>query len=225
MAAAYICKPAKERPPVPTSAASHLNVSPDKPMRTPIILIGLAVCIAGCSSVQTQRKNVPLASIQASERFQLMVRTGNAVMDKLVYEMAFQQFGSVLPLREREPYTGVMEITFASADQSWFVGTSSTVGNATASGSGWYSGNGYVGGIATVAGSSATVSSGGAFTWQNSTMMIILKNSDGERLWTADYNYKGGWELSGWVVNTPEEAARLVIKRLKAKLESDFRSV
>jgi hypothetical protein len=195
-----------------------------KPARTAITLIGLAACIAGCSSVETQKKNVPLAAIQASERFQLMVRTGNAVMDKLVYEMVFAQFGSVLPLREKEPYTGVMEVTFASADQSWFLGTSGSVGNATASGSGWYSRNGYVGGTATVTGSSTTVSSGGAFTWQNSTMMMILKNSDGERLWTADYNYKGGWELSGWVVNTPEEAARLVIKRLKAKFQNDFRS-
>jgi hypothetical protein len=192
-------------------------------MRTPIFFIALAACVAGCSSVQTQKASVPLESLQTSERFQLMVRTGNAVMDKLVYEMAFQQFESLLPLKEKEPYTGVMEVTFASADQSWFVGTASTVGSATAYGSGWYSGNGYVGGTATVTGNSTTVSSGGSFTWQNSTMMIILKKSDGERLWSADYNYKGGWELSGWVVNTPEEAARLVLKRLKEKFQNDFR--
>jgi hypothetical protein len=144
-------------------------------------------------------------------------------MDKLVYEMAFLQFGDVLPLREQEPYTGVMEVTFASSDQSAFVGSSSTVGSATAYGSGWYSGSGYTGGTATVIGSSSTVSSGGTFTWQNSTMVIVLKRSDGQRIWTADYNYKGGWEMSGFSVNTPDEAARLVIKRLKNKLKNDFK--
>jgi len=116
-----------------------------------------------------------------------------------------------------------MEITFASSDQSWFVGTSNTTGSATAYGSGWYSGNGYLGGTATVSGSSTTINSGGSFTWQNSTMLIVIKKEDGERLWTADYSYKGGWELSGWVVNTPDEAARLVIKRLKQKFQEDFK--
>jgi hypothetical protein len=190
----------------------------------PLLLLTLLSCaLAGCSSVNTQRASGSLSAIQASERFQLLVRTGNPVMDKLVYEMAFQQFGDVLPLREKEPFTGVMEVAFASSDQSWFVGSSSTVGSATAYGSGWYSGTGYVGGSATVTGSSSTVSSGGTMTWQNSTMFIVLKKIDGERIWTADYNYKGGWEMSGFSVNTPDEAARLVIKRLKNKFTNDFK--
>ena len=191
-------------------------------MRTPIALTLLATLFSGCSSVQTQKTNAPLATIQSSERFQLLVRTGNVVMDKLVYEMAYQQFSGLVPLREKEPYTGVMEITFVSSDQTAFVGASSTLGNATAYGSGWYSRTGYIGGTATISGSSTTVSSSGSFTWQNSTMFIVLKKEDGERLWTADYNYKGGWEMSGWSVNTPDEAARLVIKRLKQKFEDDF---
>jgi hypothetical protein len=53
-------------------------------------------------------------------------------------------------------------------------------------------------------------------------MIVVLKKNDGTRIWTGDYNYRGGWELSGWVVNTPDEAARLVIRRLKKKLKSDF---
>jgi len=55
-------------------------------------------------------------------------------------------------------------------------------------------------------------------------MLIVLKKNDGERIWTADYKYKGGWEFSGWSVNTPDEAARLVIKRLKNKLTKDFKN-
>ena len=190
-------------------------------MRFPALVLILAT-FAGCSSVDTQKSTVSLQAI-SGQRFQVMVRTGNAVMDRLVYEMAFRQFGGLLPLKEKEPFTGVMEITFASSDQSWFIGTSATAGTATANGAGWYTGSGYVG-TATVSGNSTTVSSGGTFTWQNSTMIVVLKNQDGDRLWTADYNYKGGWELSGWVVNTPEEAARLIMKRLKDKFVSDFKA-
>ena len=190
---------------------------------TNILLASLIFTIGGCSTVHTQKTSLPLSTMQTSERFQLLVRTGNPTLDKLLYEMAYQQFSDILPLRENESYTGVMEITFASSDQSWSGGRSSTVRNASAYGSGWYSSGGYVGGIAAVTESSSTVTSGGTFTWQNSSMLIVLKKLDGERLWTADYNYKGGWEMSGWVVNTPDEAARLVVKRLREKFQSDFK--
>jgi hypothetical protein len=192
------------------------------PLRILLASLVLAA-FAGCSSVQTQKAAVPLATIQSTERLQLMVRTGDAVMDKLVYEMAYQQFGGVLPLREKEPYTGTVEITFASSAQSAFIGTSSTSGSASAYGSGWYTGRGYTSGSAYASGHSTTVTTGSTFQWQNSTMIIVIKKADGERLWSADYGYKGGWELSGWVVNTPEEAARLVTKRLKEKFLKDFR--
>jgi len=54
-------------------------------------------------------------------------------------------------------------------------------------------------------------------------MLIVLKKSGGERIWTADYKYKGGWEMSGFSVNTPDEAARLLIKRLRNKFRNDFK--
>ena len=66
-----------------------------------------------------------------------MVRTGNPVMDKLVYEMTFQKFGDLIPLREKEPYTGIMEVIFLSSDQSSFVGSSSTISHVNGSGSAW----------------------------------------------------------------------------------------
>ncbi|HED16327.1 MAG TPA: hypothetical protein ENI64_05885 [Gammaproteobacteria bacterium] len=191
-------------------------------MQKILLLSLLALILSSCSSVKTNKASVSLASINESESFQVLVRTGSPLMDKLVYEIVFLNFSDVLPLKEKEPFSGVMEITFVSTDQSTFVGSSNTVGNATAYGSGWYSGNGYAGGSATISGSSTTLSSGGSITWQNSTMLIVLKKANGERLWVADYNYKGGWEMSGWSVNTPDEAARLVVARLREKFQEDF---
>ena len=165
---------------------------------------------------------VPQSRILATERFQLMVRTGDCTMDHLLYAMVYQQFSDVLPLREKEPYTGTFEVTYASAGQRGVVGTSSPISNATAQGSGWYTGSTFIG-HAVATGSSSTVTTGSTFQWQNSTMLMVLKHGDGDRLWSADYNYKGGWELSGFVVNTPEEAARLVTRRLKDRFAADIK--
>lgn len=193
-------------------------------MRAQRLLI-LSLCatllLTGCSTVETSKPATSLATIRNAQRYQLLVRTGNAVLDKLVYEFAYAQFDDVLPLREKEPYTGTMEITFVSSSQSAFIGSSISTVSGRGSGSGWYTAGGYVGG-ASVTGTAASVTTGTMLEWQNSTMIIVLKAVDGERLWTADYNYKGGWEFSGFVVNTPDEAARLVLKRLKEKFKSDF---
>lgn len=201
------------------------NVTPTlSSMRLSISLGLLALMVAGCSSVQTQRTTIPLSSIQASDHFQLKVRTGDPLIDELVYEMAYLQFAGGLPIRHEEPFTGSMEITFVGSPQKLFGGTSRTEGNATASGTGWYAGCGYVGGTAMLTGQGPTANPGWKNAWQNSTMLIVLKRNDGERLWTAHYRYHGKWKLNPFVIDTPEETAWLVIKRLKAKFQHDFGS-
>lgn len=175
-------------------------------------LVAGLLLLAGCSTVETS--GTGLTSPNAStDRIQLRVRTGNEQMDRTVYELVYQQFADVLPLREAPPYTGSFDVTFDSSTQSAFLGSSSTI--ASTGSKGWYTGAGIVSGAA------SALSAGAVFDWQNSTMLAVLRGSDGGRLWSADYSYKGGWEMSGWVVNTPEEAARLVAKRLKARYLAD----
>jgi len=185
------------------------------------LLLGFLLLTAGCSTVETSAALKPVSRLASQDRIQLRVRTGNEQMDRLLYEMAYQQFSDSLPIRENEPYTGFLELTFSSTTQNGFMGSQSSNGVAVSSANGWYSGNA-TGSSAITNLSSATFSSGAELQWQNSTMLAVLKRADGERLWSADYNYKGGWELSGWVVNTPEEAARLVTKRLKSQYVSDL---
>ena len=176
--------------------------------------------LSACSTVETTGPGLSNSAVQGNDRIELLVRTGNPHMDEVVYEMAYQQFGKVMPLREAPPYTSALELTFASSKQSGFIGSSSTLSSANATASGWYTrggGTAYASGT----GAATTFSSGTFLEWQNSTMLAVLRRGDGERLWTADYSCKGGWELSGWVVNTPEEAARLVSKRLAARYVAD----
>lgn len=175
------------------------------------LLAGL-LALAGCSTVETAGGGSVVTTALPTERIQLKVRTGDDQMDALVYELAYQQFSTVMPLREAPPYTSELEITFTSTGQSGFIGSSTTSVSGHSTTDGWYTGGRAV---------STTLSSGTFLTWQNSTMLAVLKHVDGERMWSADYSYKGGWEMSGFVVNTPEEAARLIVKRLKVRFASD----
>ena len=168
----------------------------------------------------------PLASQRVrSGKYSVLVRTGHPGMDRIVYEIAVMELGQLLDINEKEDQidqNGKIEITFASTSQSAFIASATTVGSAYATATGWYNGNGYWGGTGYALGTSTTIASGTTLTWQNSTMLMTLKDSDGTRLWTADYNYKGGWEMSGFSVNTADEAARLCIKRLKNRMEGDL---
>ncbi len=143
-------------------------------------------------------------------------------MDHVTFEQAFLQLGRVIRLSEKpEEATGYCEITFASSGESAFIGSTQGYAQSASYANGWYSGDTvHVTGNATTQWSSTTTAA--PLTWQNSTMMVVLKDPEGHRLWTADYNYKGGWELSGWSVNTAQEAAKLCIKRVTARLKSEL---
>ncbi len=173
-----------------------------------VVLLGLA----SCSTVQTTGTEANLAAQLPSEHFQLKVRTGDHNMDAAVYETAYQQFSRVMPLREAAPFTGSLEITFASASQSNFQARSTpdTLDHATSEG--WYTGGRAV---------NSPPGSGTFLVWQDATMVAVLKQNNGAALWTASYSYRGGYELSGYTVNTPEKAARLVASRLAARFAAD----
>ena len=59
--------------------------------------------------------------------------------------------------------------------------------------------------------------------WQNSTMLVVIRNPNKERLWSGEYNYKGGMEMSSFTVTTTEEAAKLVVQRIAKNFRADVR--
>lgn len=183
----------------------------------------LVLCGAGCSTMEVSQDRSSASDIRRY-RYQLGVRTGNQLMDQMVFEQARLHLGKVIEITEEEPRdSGAVEITFASSSQSAFVGSSAAFANTTGYVNGWYTGNAasFSGSASTVA---TSVTTGSTLTWQNSTMFVTLKNPEGKRLWTTQYNYKGGWEFSGWVVNTPDEASNLCLKRIAERLSKDLKT-
>jgi hypothetical protein len=186
------------------------------------LIIVLLLFLNACSSIQTYPNFQDAQMIVKNQSYQVRVRTGNEVMDKLVYEFAYLEFGKYLPIAEQGSFTGTVDIIFSSSSESSFIGSRAAYATTIGYVNGWYTGTGYVGVTGSASTVSGDISSGGTFTWQNSTMLVILKDSVGKRLWSADYKYKGGWEMSGWSVNTAQEAARLCVHRVAEKLKQDI---
>jgi hypothetical protein len=182
------------------------------------------IFLCGCSTVST--RVAPLGPQEASrEKFSILVRTGNPNMDKIVHEIAVMEFGQLLNLNEDKAQLaqcGKMEITFESSTDGGLMGSASTISASEATATGWYDGDQYWGGTGYAAGSSGTLASGSMLSWQNSAMVVTLKDARGARLWTADYEYKGGSDVSGFWVNTAEGAAKVCLKRLKARMRRDL---
>src|SRR5262249_51723404 len=120
----------------------------------------------------------------------------------------YQQFSQVLPLAEGEPFTGTLDISFTSDTQKAEVSTSN-----------WYTSAKYA--HKTAYSTTSAIGTTSTVQWQNSTMIAVLRHSDGERLWSGDYDYQGAWDVSSFTVKTPEQAARLVARRLKERFTKD----
>jgi hypothetical protein len=182
------------------------------------------IILCGCSTVSTQI--APLAPQQVGKwKYSVLVRTGNSTMDRILHEIAVMEFGELLNLNENETQlsqSGKLEITFESSSDGGLLGSSSTISLANSPATGWYDGEGYWGGTGYSLSTSSDIASGSMLSWQNSTMLMILKDANGTRLWSADYEYKGGSDISGFWVNTADEAAKLCIKRLKERMRKDL---
>ena len=171
-----------------------------------------------CSSLTQSPVSTAAGPIKTNQAYILAIQTGNPAFDKLLYEHTYREFSKSLPIVESGPYTGVIEVSFLSSGQGYTM--QSTSSYSTAAAQGWYSG--YAGyGYAVASGSTTGITTGSVFQWQNSTMIVVVKNH-GTRVWSADYQYKGGMELSGFYVNTPDEAARLCARRLGQFMATAF---
>jgi hypothetical protein len=193
------------------------------------IMVGMAAffltTLAGCSTMQMYSSPERLKEDRAlvDQNYQVMVKTGNEFMDKLVYEFACHEFGKILPIKEKEPFTGRIEILFASTSNISSGNSAAAFNTATGTGGGWYTGSsGYAGGNTATPSAGASISSPTVFGWHKNTMFLTIKDSRGQRIWSANYNYKGGWELLGWNVNTAQEAAHLCIKEIARQMKQDF---
>ncbi len=150
------------------------------------------------------------AAFAAEDAIQLRVRAGGGDLDAEVYEAVFPPFAEVMPLKRQPPFTHTLDVTFASKGHDWFNSDQDASATPKADAP-WYVGD-----------RAPTLSEThvGGVEWQTSRMRAVIRRPGGEPVWSADYTYNGGMELSGWTVKTPSQAARLIARRLAARYRS-----
>ena len=185
-------------------------------------LLLLTIALSACSSIRVTPVSIASGPVKKAQAYILEVQTGNVELDKFLYEQCYREFSAVLPIVEKGVYTGVIEVAFLSTTDGASIGGNSTASSANVQGFySRYSGVGYT--SASLATNS--VSSGQMLKWQNSSMDVVIKRKEGDRIWSGDYQYKGGWEMSGWSVNTADEAARLCAQRMARYMKTAFSNV
>ena len=187
------------------------------------IIVPLIVMVSSCSTMRTEKSADTFAALAANQPYQVRVRSGHSIMDRIIYDSAFLEFGRYLAIAETDAYKGTIEIIFAGGTWgSTFLDSTSDFSTSSVPGNAWYIGNGYIG----LSGSDSADESGtNADIAEKTTMHVSIKGSHAERLWTADYKYKRDLELSGLSTDTEEKVARLCIKRIVEKLTDDFPSI
>lgn len=163
----------------------------------PLLFVPVLAALAACSELHV----TPTADVHAmvdGQAYQLLVKTDKPDSDRMVYELAREVLGPCLPLKEKEPFTGVVEILFSSTQA--ISSTSLSVGYAS-DGGGWYSGGSATG---------VAVENASPRTYYNGTLLVVVKNAAGERVWSADYQHKGRWSLSS---DSPESVARAGLRK------------
>lgn len=151
------------------------------------------------------------AAFAPGDAVQLRVRAGGDDLDEAVFEAVFPPFAEVMPLKRTPPFSHTLDVTFASAGRDWLTRQSRATARKTVDDH-WYLGD-----RKHIEPESL---GNGLPRWQTSRMHVVLRRINGDPLWAADYDYDGGMEFSGWTVKTPAQAARLIARRLAARLKA-----
>jgi len=184
-----------------------------------LLIAGLIVFnLINCSTISVNKQAANLSSITVNKTYQVRVRSGNIAMDKLIYKTASAEFGKYLRMNSEEPFNTVIDIVFMSKSRKGFAGASNGYVNNVLYGNSWYTGSETFG----YQSMDTEIAPGGPFTWQNSTMIVTIKELEGKVLWDAQYNYKGDVDLSRLYVSSADEAAMTSLVTIIKRFEKNF---
>jgi len=172
------------------------------------LFAGAAACTALLScGARLEADPLPDAAPLLAGRYQLLVRTDSPTLDKLVYEAAVRHLGTLLPIVESGPFTGAVELTFSSSTSAAPIGVGTGVGHTSGD---WYSGHS--------TGVSLGLSTAGALTWQNSVMIVLVKDAEGRRLWSATCRHRGSLGFGNSGDNAGERASQRCLEAIAERL-------
>ncbi len=178
-------------------------------MRTTRLILGCLafVSLAGCTAVKTG----PLADLRSDLEggsYTLTVKSDVPQLDQQsLYKIAHAELAPLLPIGTNAPHTGEVQVRFSTEQMLSDPAIVQGVDGAVAT----------MGGV----GATPTVQSGGPRIYINGTLLVAIKSDSGKRIWYASYNHDGRFSLAA----TPEDVARLSMKRVAEQLRKDMKAV
>lgn len=189
-------------------------------MRLSVIVPFIIIMAGACSTMRTEKGADSFAALADNQPYQLRVRSGHSIMDRIIYETASRQFGKYLSLSRTDSYQGTIEIIFAGTANKSFLDSTTDFATSSVTGNAWYIGSEYIG----LSGSDSAEGAGSSFENidlpEKTTMLVNIKGPQGEGLWTGNYQYKGA-ELAD-LGKTEEKIAKTGIKKIMNQLRKDF---
>jgi hypothetical protein len=172
-----------------------------------LALVLLLFPAAGCAKMETHA-SADLHGAVDQDSYILMVRTGDPTLDRFLYHEAYSRLKSRLHMVGEGESTGTIEITFADSAHHALLGTSGAYGRYNYP---WYSGHGSSLGIG--------IGLAGDLTWQNCTMLMVIKGTGGKEIWSARYDRKGKLGFGGSGTVEADSVARLCLGKILARLD------
>jgi hypothetical protein len=187
-------------------------------IRVSTTIVLFMIVVGACSTMRTEKSANSFSTLVDNQPYQMRVRSGHSIMDRVIYENALLEFGKYLTISKTDSYKGTIEIIFAGISDSSFLDSTTDFATSSVLGNAWYTGREYI----ELSGHETDNTAADTIMQKDSTMRVNIKSAHNERLWTADYKYKSELEQSFSTSDTEEKAAKHCIKKIAKKLKNDF---
>ena len=189
------------------------------------IIVPFIILVGACSTMRTEKSADSFSSLVDNQPYQIRVRSGHSIMDRIIYESASLEFGKHFSLSETDSYRGTIEIIFGGTSKGSFLDSTSDFSTSSVPRNAWYTGSGYIGLSGSDPADETDSTAESTIKLEKNTIHITIKGSHTERLWIAAYKYKRDLELSGFITDTEEKVAKLCVKKIVEKLEKDYPAI
>lgn len=202
-----------------TTANKHFTVSTIKLLFFTVIIFSILIT---CTTITTNKQAYTYSTVTDKNSYQVRVRSGNLMLDRVIHEEATKEFGKYLQISGQDSFTGFIDITFICKAKRGITGSSPGYINNVVYGNSWYTGDERVNKGSGFSSSMSGSKSIGMFNLQKSNMMIVIKNKNGSQFWSAQDAYSGVSDFSRLFVQTVDETAIFSIERLITEFKNDF---
>jgi hypothetical protein len=198
---------------------SHLTASTIKLFLFILFIFNILIA---CSTIKTDKQAYSYSTVTDKNSYQVRIRSGNIMLDSIIYDAATKEFGKYLHISGEESVTGFIDIIFICKAKRGITGSSPGCIHNVVYGNSWYTGDKTVNTSSEISSTVSGSRSVGMFNLQKSNMIVVIKRKNGQQFWGAQDAYNGVSDFSRLFVQTVDETAIFALERIIDQFKNDF---